>query len=160
MSCRLILIVMLCLLALFTTGCWDFTVLELMVFVIGAWGDAAVGASLVSAPMIIVVGLTGEAGIVVSQFNDVAVVVRLGLVVLAGVRGLFGFLLGGMGLMLHLASIKSFGVPYLSSLTSLSVQGSQDTLLTTPWWKMQMRPRHIGAKNRQRVQSPSRSRRS
>lgn len=123
-------------------------------------GDAAVGASLVSAPMIIVVGLTGVAGFVVSQFNDVAVVVRLGLVVLAGVLGFYGFLLGGMGLMLHLASIKSFGVPYLSSLTSLSVQGSQDTLLRSPWWKMQMRPRHIGAKNRQRVQSPSRSRRS
>ena len=121
-------------------------------------GDAAVSASLVSAPMIIVVGLTGVAGFVVSQLNDVAVIVRLGLVVLAGVLGIYGFLLAIMGLVLHLASMKSFDVPYLSSLTSLSIQGSKDTLLRAPWWQMKMRTRHLASKNEQRLQSRSRSR--
>jgi len=37
---RLIQILMLCLLALFTTGCWDYTELELLDFVIGAGVDA------------------------------------------------------------------------------------------------------------------------
>ena len=120
-------------------------------------GDAAVSASLVSAPMIIVVGLTGVAGFVVAQLNDVAVIVRLGLVVLGGVLGVYGFLIGIMGLVLHLASMKSFDVPYLSSLTSLSIQGSKDTLLRAPWWQMKRRPRNIASKNEERLQSQSRS---
>ncbi|HBG00538.1 MAG TPA: spore germination protein, partial [Firmicutes bacterium] len=65
---------------------------------------------------------------------------------------------GIMGLVLHLASMKSFDVPYLSSLTSLSIQGSKDTLLRAPWWQMKMRTRHLASKNEQRLQSRSRSR--
>jgi len=120
-------------------------------------GEAAVGASLVSAPMIIVVGVTGVAGFVVSQLNDTAVLLRILLVFTSSVLGLYGFLFGMIGIVLQLASMESFGVPYLSSLTSLTFQGSKDTIVRLPWWKMIMRPRHLAPDNRKRLQSQSRS---
>lgn len=120
-------------------------------------GDAAVSASLVSAPMIIVVGVTGVAGFVVSKLNDTAVLLRILLVFTSSVLGLYGFLFGIMGVLLQLAAMKSFGVPYLSSLTSLTVQASKDTIVRLPWWRMIMRPRHLAGKNRERLQSQSRS---
>lgn len=120
-------------------------------------GDAAVSASLVSAPMIIVVGITGVAGFVVSKLNDTAVLIRILLVVTSAILGIYGFLFGMMGIMIQLASMESFGVPYLSSLTSLTIQGSKDTIVRLPWWRMVLRPRHLAAKNRERLQRKSRS---
>ncbi|HKM42818.1 MAG TPA: spore germination protein, partial [Limnochordia bacterium] len=123
-------------------------------------GDAAVGASLVSAPMIIVVGVTAVAGFVVAQLNDAAALIRLFLVLASAVLGLYGFLLGIMAIMIQLAAMKSFGVPYLSSFISLSAQGAKDTVLRAPWRRMIMRPRQLSEKNRKRMQSKSRSKNS
>jgi spore germination protein KA len=120
-------------------------------------GEAAVGASLVSAPMIIVVGVTGVAGFVVSKLNDTAVLIRILLVFTSAVLGLYGFLFGIMGIMVQLASMESFGIPYLSSLTSLTIQGSKDTVIRLPWWRMVLRPRHLAPKNRERLHRQSRS---
>lgn len=82
-------------------------------------GEAAVSASLVSAPMIIVVGLTGVAGFVNPWLNDIAVLFRLLFVVLASVLGLYGYVLGVIAVVLLLSSMESFGVPYLSTMTTL-----------------------------------------
>ena len=75
-------------------------------------GDAAVSASLVSAPMIIVVGITAVAGFVISTLYDTAVLIRLLLVLTSSILGLYGYILGVMAIVIHLASMKSFGVPY------------------------------------------------
>lgn len=114
-------------------------------------GDAAVSASLVSSTMIIVVALTGISGFVVSTLYDSAVFVRLILVILAAILGLYGLVLGLIGIVLQLASIKSFGVPYLSGLASLSPQAMQDTAVRLPWWGLVYRPRQLASKNRKRL---------
>ncbi len=119
-------------------------------------GDAAVGASLVSAPMIIVVGITAVAGFVVAQLNDASALIRLLLVLASAVLGLYGFLLGVMAVSIHLAAMKSFGVPYLSAFTSLSAQGAKDTVLRAPWRRMIMRPRQLSEGNPQREKRKSR----
>ncbi|HAN94267.1 MAG TPA: spore germination protein [Firmicutes bacterium] len=115
-------------------------------------GEAAVSASLVSAPMIIVVGLTGVAGFVNPWLNDIAVLFRLLFVVLASVLGLYGYVLGVIAVVLLLSSMESFGVPYLSTMTTLVPQDIKDTLLRVPWWQMTLRPRYLASKDRQRLQ--------
>ena len=120
-------------------------------------GDAAVNASLVSAPMIVVVGLTAISGFVVSFIYDSSVIIRLFLVLTASVLGIHGFFLGVMAIVLQLSSMKSFGVPYLSSLISFTGQDMKDTTIRVPWWRMVLRPRYLGAKDRQRLKSKSRS---
>ena len=115
-------------------------------------GDAAVSASLVSAPMIIVVGITGVAGFVVPNLNDIAVLMRLSLVLLAAILGLYGFVLGAIAIALLLSSMESFGVPYLSTMTTLVPQDVKDTLVRVPWWQMILRPRYLASKDRQRLQ--------
>lgn len=120
-------------------------------------GDAAVSASLVSAPMIIVVAFTGVSGFVISPLYNSVVIVRLIFVFLATVLGLYGYIFGVMGLVIQLASMKSFGVPYLTGLTAFSVQDAKDTFIRAPWWRMVFRPRFIGAHNRRRLQRNKRS---
>ncbi len=120
-------------------------------------GDAAVNANLVGAPMIVVVGLTAIAGFVVSSIYDSCVIMRLFLVLTASVLGIHGYILGVMAIVLQLSSMKSFGVPYLSSLVSFTGQDMKDTAVRLPWWKMVLRPRYLGAKDRERLKSKSRS---
>lgn len=115
-------------------------------------GEAAVSATLVSAPMIIMVGITGVAGFVVADLNDVAILIRLIFVLLASILGLYGYIIGVIGLVLQLSSLKSFGVPYLSSLSTFTSQGIKDTVIRVPWWQMVLRPKQVGAKNLQRLE--------
>lgn len=119
-------------------------------------GDAAVSASLVSAPMIIMVAITAISGFVITPLYDSAVLVRLVLVILASLFGLYGVVFGVIGFVLQLASMKSFDVPYLSTLTSFSPQDLKDTALRAPWRFMIFRPRHLAPKNRRRLQNRSR----
>lgn len=114
-------------------------------------GDAAVSAQLVSAPMIIVVATTGIAGFAVPQLYGTAILIRLIFALLASVLGLYGFFFGVMGLFIQLASMRSFGIPYLSSLDSNDFQDVKDTTIRAPWWTMFLRPRFIGKRNRTRM---------
>lgn len=123
-------------------------------------GEAAVSASLVSAPMIIVVGLTGVAGFVVPSLNDLAVLIRLFLVFLAAGLGLFGFIFGVIAITLLLSSMESFGVPYLSTMTTLVPQDVKDTIVRVPWWQMSLRPRYLATKDRRRLENREENQRS
>ena len=116
-------------------------------------GDAAVSASLVSAPMIIVVGITAVAGFVISTLYDTAVLIRLLLVLTSSILGLYGYILGVMAIVIHLASMKSFGVPYLTSMTEFLGQNVKDAMVRVPWWRMTLRPRYLAAQDRKRLQS-------
>jgi len=116
-------------------------------------GDAAVSASLVSAPMIIVVGITAVAGFVISPLYNTAVLMRLFLVLTSSILGFYGFVLGVMAIVIHLASIKSFGVPYLTSMTEFLGQNVKDAMVRVPWWRMNLRPKYVAAQDRKRLQS-------
>lgn len=116
-------------------------------------GDAAVSARLVSAPMIIMVGITAVAGFVVPGIYEGAVLTRLLFVVLASLLGLYGYVLGVIAFVLLLASMESFGVPYLSTMTTFTPQDIKDTVVRVPWWKMALRPRYMATKDRKRLKS-------
>jgi spore germination protein KA len=79
-------------------------------------GQAAVEAGIVSAGMVIVVAITAIASFVIPAYNmSISLrILRFILMILAASFGLYGVMLGMIAIVLHLSSIRSFGIPYMS----------------------------------------------
>jgi len=113
-------------------------------------GDAAVSAGLIGAPMVIVVALTAIASFVVPPHADSGSLMRISLTLAAGFLGTFGVVIGLLGFLVHVASLRSFGVPYFSPLAPVTPPDLKDVFVRAPWWAMFTRPRSIGWKNSRR----------
>ncbi len=113
-------------------------------------GESAVSAGLIGAPMVIVVSITAVSSFVVSAQTDAGTILRFILLILSGAMGGFGITIGLLGLCVHLASLRSFGTPYLSPIAPLSVRDLKDAFIRAPIWSMSTRPRTIGWHDRQR----------
>ncbi|WP_282943348.1 spore germination protein [Paenibacillus sp. RC67] len=118
-------------------------------------GQAAISAGLVSSPMVMVVAFTGVASFTFPRYT-LGVTVRLlrfPLMFLAGFLGLLGLMLGIIMIVIHLCSLRSFGVPYLSSLAPMKNRALKDVLFRTPLWARETRP-HLNEFYNERRQSP------
>lgn len=113
-------------------------------------GQAAVEARLVSAPMLIVVALSGIAGLMVPRLRGAVLYTRLGMVLLAAVLGLPGCFLGLTVIAVRLTGLSSYGVPYLLPLEHPDLQGLKDTAWRLPWRFMRTRPAFSRNRVRQR----------
>ena len=78
-------------------------------------GQAAVAAGIVSPFIVIIVAGTAIASFLIPNYSSSLAIrlLRYPMLFLAGAFGLIGIFLGYMFLLLHLASLRSFGVPYL-----------------------------------------------
>ncbi|WP_311772734.1 spore germination protein [Cohnella xylanilytica] len=112
-------------------------------------GQAAVQAGLVSGAMVIIVSFTAIASFVIPSIAMSAAIrlVRFGLMFLAGTFGLFGILAGLVPLLVHMASLESFGVPYLMPVAPLRFRNFKDLVIRVPWRLMKSRPAVIGSRN-------------
>lgn len=119
-------------------------------------GDAAVNARLVSAPIIIITALTGISSIMLPQVLGI-VEIRIIFLILSSFLGLYGYIFGVMGLVLHMMSIRSFGIPYMINIPSFSAQDVKDTVIRAPWWNMYLRPK-LFTKNTKRIKKDERER--
>jgi len=105
-------------------------------------GDAAVRAGIISPIITVIVALTAISSFTAPSFA-VAIgtrILRFPLMIIAAVGGLFGISMATILLIIHLASIKSFGTPYLSPFTPFKPEDMKDTLFRVPWWAMTYRP--------------------
>lgn len=119
-------------------------------------GQAAVDAGLVSASLIIVVSTTAIASFVFPA-NDLSIATRLlrfPLIIISASFGLFGIIIGIIILLLHLCSLHSFGVPYMSSIAPYIDIDQKDTFFRLPFWFMRTRPKITGQQNLIRNQTP------
>ncbi|WP_442953649.1 spore germination protein [Paenibacillus sp. USDA918EY] len=115
-------------------------------------GQAAVQAGIVSAPMVIIVSMTGIASFTIPHFN-LAITIRLlrfPLMLLAGVLGLFGIIIGITWILVHVTQLTSFGVPYISGVSPYHKQDQKDIFARAPWWTMGRRPSWLSRKNQER----------
>ena len=112
-------------------------------------GDAAVNARLVSAPIVMITAITGIASIMLPQVLGI-VEIRIIFLLLSSFLGLYGYIFGVMGLVLHMMSIRSFGIPYMLNVPSFSTQDIKDTIIRAPWWNMYLRPKMF-SKNNKRI---------
>lgn len=113
-------------------------------------GQATVSAGLVGAPVVIVVAITAVASFVVPAQAGVSTILRTTLTVFAAVLGAYGIAIGLLVVLVHLCSLRSFGVPYLSPIAPLSPGDLKDVPMRAPLWDMFERPRLIGWRNPQR----------
>ncbi|MFC4560083.1 spore germination protein [Virgibacillus kekensis] len=115
-------------------------------------GEAAVSAGIVSAPMVIVVALTGVASFTIPRYSASAAIrmLRFPMIILAGTLGLLGIILGIITIVVHMATIRSFGEPYLSPMAPMKKNEMKDVLMRAPWWKLDRRPHFTGQYNKYR----------
>lgn len=106
-------------------------------------GQAAVDAKFVSAPMVIVVSVTGITGLMISKLTGAIILYRTFLVIAASTLGMYGLIAGMIIIVVHTISLTSFGVRYTAYLDSYKVQNAKDIYLRFPWWKMIFRPGNI-----------------
>ena len=118
-------------------------------------GQAAVQAGLVSAPMVIVVAITGISSFMVPRyvFGITIRMLRFPLIILAGSFGLLGIMTGIIAIVLHLCSLRSFGVPYLDPIATPKKRQLKDVLFRAPLWTMDTRPHFTGSYNEYRQSS-------
>ncbi|MGZ0049830.1 spore germination protein [Brevibacillus gelatini] len=116
-------------------------------------GQAAVQAGIVSAPMVIVVSLTGIASFTIPHFNAAISIrmLRFPLMIAASILGIYGILVGVLLILGHMANLRSFGVPYLSPVAPMSVGDLKDVLVRVPWAFMVKRPRLLAIPNAHRM---------
>lgn len=114
-------------------------------------GEATVTAGLVGAPLVIVIALTAITSFVTPSMVQESTIIRFSLTILAGFLGAFGITVGLLVILIHLASLRSFGVPVLAPIMPMALRGLfQDVLIRAPWWAMFTRPKAIKGQNRVR----------
>ncbi|NQX58288.1 spore germination protein [Paenibacillus qinlingensis] len=99
-------------------------------------GQSAVQAGLISAPVVIIVSITGIAAFTIPRYsfaNGIRLL-RFPMLFLAGSLGLYGIVLGFLGIMLHVTSLRSFGVLYFSPIAPFKVAALKDVLIRIPIW--------------------------
>lgn len=100
-------------------------------------GDAAIRAGITSPTTLVVTAVsTVSMFTLVNQSLVGAVsVMRIGVLLLSASFGMFGLILSALGLLLYLACLESFGVPYLAPLSPLHLKEVPYALLALPWFK-------------------------
>ncbi|WP_139491578.1 spore germination protein [Brevibacillus dissolubilis] len=116
-------------------------------------GQAAVQAGIVSAPMVIVVSVTGIASFTIPRYNMSFSfrILRFILIILAGTLGLFGIVFGLMMIAINLTGMRTLGVPYLAPVAPMTPSGLKDLLIRAPFWLMNRRPPQSVKENEIRV---------
>ncbi|MGI5899615.1 MAG: spore germination protein [Christensenellales bacterium] len=112
-------------------------------------GQAAVEASLVAAPMIIVVAATGITSLLVPRLNAPIIYWRLILLAFASTFGFAGLAIALSLLLIHISNLTSFGVEQIALEGSFKFQKNKDTFIRAPWWAMIDRPERL-SRNRKR----------
>ncbi len=110
-------------------------------------GDAAVSARFIGSTTLIIIAFAGITGLISPRLENSVILLRFFILILGSVLGLYGVLFGCIAIILHLMSVKSFNVPYLSYSFSPRIQDQKDILIRMPWWLMRTRP-SLFARNR------------
>ncbi|NOU62516.1 spore germination protein [Paenibacillus sp. LMG 31461] len=116
-------------------------------------GQAAVQAGIVSAPMVIIVAATGIASFTIPRYSMGFAfrLLRFPILILGSIFGLYGVVLAALAMVIHLVTLQSFGVPYLSPIAPQVLSSLQDTLIRAPRWTMNKRLPFISSRNNPRI---------
>ncbi|MBE3576309.1 MAG: spore germination protein [Limnochordales bacterium] len=119
-------------------------------------GDAAVSAGLVSATMVITASLTALASFTIPAYNLGATIRWLGvlLIIPASILGILGLLFGIMALLIHLANLRSFGVPYLVPTAPMVWESNREDMLWRSYhWRQPFRPQFLARRETRSIGS-------
>ncbi|MGY0374819.1 spore germination protein [Clostridium sp. JNZ J1-5] len=95
-------------------------------------GQAAVAAGLVSPLMVIIVALTLMSSFAIPDYTimDPIRLLKFGVIIITGIFGLFGFIMGVTFIVVKLASITSYGIPYTAPIAPFNFEDLKDFFLS------------------------------
>jgi len=104
-------------------------------------GQAAVAAGIISPLLIIVVAVTALCSFTMPNYNlSFSVrILRFGFILAAATFGFYGIILGWMWLLMHMVSLRSFGVPIMAPIAPRR-KSAPDALFRSPVYLMENRP--------------------
>jgi spore germination protein KA len=108
-------------------------------------GEAAVSAGIVGAPVVIVVAVTAVASFIVPNQNDAISMLQILMMIFGATLGFYGIAMGFLGMLIHLATLESFGVPFLDYFARAT--GMQDSVIRAPLWASLRRPKDIAERD-------------
>ncbi|WP_249864777.1 spore germination protein [Paenibacillus konkukensis] len=109
-------------------------------------GDAAIKAGLGSTTFLVIACVTAVASYTLVNQSLVGTVsiVRLFVLLMSSVLGMFGFIASVIALVVYLSSLESFGVPYLAPLSPFRWNDFVSAITRKPWYKKDYRPGMLG----------------
>ena len=112
-------------------------------------GQAAVEARIVSAPMVIVIAITGITGMVLPKLTGAVLFARTGAILLSAMFGFLGFFVAMLFAFIHVISLKSFS--YDHTAFSVNPKKLKDIYIRAPMWKMDSRTEFSADKKRTNI---------
>ncbi|TVY07055.1 spore germination protein [Paenibacillus cremeus] len=105
-------------------------------------GDAAIRAGLASTTLLVVACITAVASFTLVNQSLVGTVsiVRLFVLAMSSLLGMYGFILSVIGIVLYLSSLKSFGVPVLAPISPIRWSDLIPALSRKQWRNKNLRP--------------------
>lgn len=103
-------------------------------------GQAAVEASLVAAPMIIVVAATGITGLLVPRLNAPIILFRIIILLMSSAFGFFGLTISFSLMLIHIYNLTSLGIDQVAMAGNFRAQTNKDIIIRAPWKAMLRRP--------------------
>lgn len=110
-------------------------------------GQAAVEAGIASNPVVILTAITAITSFILPPLGGTMPIIRLLLVIAANILGFMGMFLVLVAFLIHMATLRSFGVSYLAPFSPLSWMDLKDTFIRVPLWVMWTRPRFLVKKS-------------
>lgn len=119
-------------------------------------GQAAVTANVVSPIIVIIVAITAISTFVIpnEQFVSAFRLIKYFMIVLSALMGLYGLVLAGLVILIHLSGLESYGFPYLTPLTGADInsyEDQKDLLIRFPLKKILKRSIFSSPSNRRKL---------
>lgn len=100
-------------------------------------GDAAVSSGLISAPILIIIGLTATASFVIPSLNQQTSVLRIVMIIAGGVAGLYGISLVTAAVIANACALSESGIPYTAPVSPFFKRGIKDVIIRPSYKKLQ-----------------------
>ncbi|WP_158591755.1 spore germination protein [Oceanobacillus halophilus] len=123
--------------------------------IVGAliFGQVAVSAGIMGAPTTVVVSISYIASFINSSISGVISLLRIGLFIAASLFGGYGLIMAMLGLLTHMVSLTSIGIPYMAPFAPFYFRDWNDTLIRFPYRWLKQRPKSIPNKRPKKIES-------
>ncbi|WP_163192587.1 spore germination protein [Clostridium thermarum] len=121
-------------------------------------GQAVVQAGLVSPIIVVIVSISALASFIIPNYtlSLATIVIRLFFIIWAIFFGLFGVMLAAILVLIHAASLESFGIKYLSDYSPYDKETLKDTIIIAPQHTKSKRPQYLNTEDTVRENFQSR----
>ena len=116
-------------------------------------GDTAVKAGLLTPPAVLVAALSVITMYIIPDLAPQISLLRFMFALIGGILGLYGIVIAGLILIIYLASLDSYGAPYLAPYAPYIKEDVKDGVFKSGLREMKTRPKSIPNVNKKRMRN-------